>query len=473
MVTIEISSTDIKLMEIEEGRVIKWASLSLEPGMFEEEVISDPQALSVAVKQLMESSGIKARNIIASVSGLYSLSRIVTVPNPTGGPATQQAVLEAANEVMPLPEDELYLFWQAIDTIASGQQQVMVIGVPRDVIDSEMQALRAVDLNPRILDLKAMALIRAVHREQALILNIEPTSFDVVLIVNGVAEAMRTTAWQQDDLTVEEKAEHLAVALELTVGFYSSHHPASPLDPATPLFITGQMSGDLALMEKLQARVEYSTETLAPPLEYPAHLPVSQYAVNIGLALKGTAAARSLEQGSHSLSLPDINLLPQVYRPWKPSARQIYALCAIVAAAVLLFPMYQVTSDAMQKTAQLTTRYTAVNTLLEMRKTKIRSRQPLQKAINEYHTIVDMGGGFIKDISVINSLAEELGIQVGPISHGGGGISFSCQADSAHTFREYLAALKESDRFSSVSSPAYKHPDIKSSTLTLKPKPGE
>ena len=85
IVTLEIDTTAIRLMETREGRVVKWASLSLEPTMTRDGVISDPGALSTAVKQLMDSSGIKARDVIASVSGLYSVSRVVAVSNPPGG----------------------------------------------------------------------------------------------------------------------------------------------------------------------------------------------------------------------------------------------------------------------------------------------------------------------------------------------------------------------------------------------------
>ncbi len=120
MITLEISGTEIKLMETEGGKVIKWASRSLEPGMFEEGVISDPQALSAAVKQLMKSSGINGRDVTASVSGLYSLSRIVMVPTPPGETVTRPVVLEAAMDVMPLSEDELYLSWQTIATTEGG-----------------------------------------------------------------------------------------------------------------------------------------------------------------------------------------------------------------------------------------------------------------------------------------------------------------------------------------------------------------
>jgi len=470
VITLEITSTEIRLMETVGWRVIKWASCSLEPGMFEEGVISDPQALSAAIRQLMSSSGINGRNVTASVSSLYSLSRIVMVTTPPEEPVTRQAVLEAADEVMPLSEDELYISWQTIATTEGGQQ-VLILGVPRDVIDSEVQALRMAGVNPRILDLKTLALARVVNREQAIILNIGSTSYDVVVIVNSIPEVMRTTAWQADNLVAEDKAEVLAVALDLTVGFYNSHHPGFSLSLATPLFITGQTSGDLALMERLRARIEYPIEPLAPPLEYPEHLPVSQYAVNIGLALKESASSKNPSQDGYLLS--NINLLPQVYRPWKPSARQIYFFLAIVAAIALLFPLYQMTTDMGSKTAILETRYNTVNNELERRKAIIKDREPLQAAIGQYSTIVGMGGGLIEDLQVITSLAEEFGIEVGSIRHTGSQITFHSQADSRIVFIEFVTALEKSGRFSTPVIPPTGYPWVIGGSITIQPKPGD
>ncbi len=468
VVTIEICSTAIKLMETEGASVTRWATSLLEPGTFNDEILSDPPALSAAVKEFMASNGINSRNVTASVSGLYSLSRIVIVPVQSGGAVTQQAVLERANEVMPFSEDELYLSWQNISAVEGGQQ-VLVVGIPRDIIDAEVRALKMGGVNPRALDLKAMALARAVNKEQTLILNIEPTTFDIVIVVNGVAEVMHTTAWREGDLSPEEKAEHLAVALELAVGFYNSHNPGIPLDPATPLFITGTVSGDVTLREKFKNRIVYPIEPLAPPLEYPEHFPVSQYAVNIGLALKGMTAAKSPVQSRTTL---DINLLPQIYRPWKPSTRQRYFFVVIIALIALLFPLFQLYSGAAEETTILEKRYSLINTELQRRQLELAKRDPLQKVINEYQTIVAMGGGIVEDVNVINSTATEFGIEMQTITHRGNAISFNCQADSYLTFRNFIAALKESGQFSLVTSPAERFPYLTGGdiTITLQPK---
>jgi len=471
VVTLDIDSTAIRLLEVSGGKVRKWASISHEQDKVEEEEVSNPQALGNKVKQLMASSSIRASKVISSLSGLYSVSRIVNVPNPTAGLTLQQAALEAASEVMPLSADDLYLSWRTI-TIDEEGQQILAVGVPRDIIDDQVRALRAAGINPHILDLKAMALARLVNREQALILNIEPSSFDIVIIVNGLPEIMRTVAWQQEELTEENKVEHLAVNLELTAGFYNSQHHNTPLDIATPLFITGQITRDFSLMEKMEARLEYPIEPLVPPLECPQNLPVSEYAVNIGLALKGMALAPNPEQGGYSP--PNINLLPDVYQPWKPSAKQLYVTGLVIAAIALLFPLYQVTTNAMDETASLNREYTALNSELQQRQLELKRRVPLQEAIKEYDTIIDMGGNFTEDLAVIYDEAKELGVEVESASHEGDSITISCQAkdDDPVTFDNFVKALENTERFSKVTPPTEGFPYNTGGTIELEVKAG-
>lgn len=483
MVTLEITSTDIKLMEVNNGKITKWASRSLEPGVFVEEVVSDPQALGSAIRQLMASSGIKENKVIASVSNLYSLSRIVAVSVPPEQPITEQVVLEATEAVIPISPEALYLSWQ---TIATGQneQQILVIGIPRDILDSEIRALKTVGLDPYLLDLRTLALARVANKQEALVLNIDPASFDLIVVASGSPEVLRTTAWQPEDLSAEERAEQLISALELTVSFYNSRHPGSHLDQATPLFVTGQMSDDDEMLEYLKKEIEYPFEALSPPLEYPALLPVSQYAVNIGLAMKATAKPRvslnltigrrattSSEAERNGSSIPDLNLLPAAYRPWRPSAKQVYYSLAILAALGLLIPLYQVTTDAMKDTNTVRQKYNTVNSIMEQRKAELARHEPLQKEINQYGSIVAMGGGFVEDLTNIRSIARELGVKLQAITHSGSSISFNCEAPDYGVFRNFIAALEDSGRFTTPVTPPEGYPYIKGGAIKLTPKP--
>lgn len=469
IVTLDIDSATIKLMETRGRRVVKWASLSLEPTTAEEgeEEVSSSQTLGTAIKNLMASSGIEGRDVIASVSGLYSLSHLLP-----GRLTTREAIETAAAEIMPLPPEEFYLSWKTI-AVGEDETEVLVVGVPREVIDTEIRALRSVGISPRVLELRAMALTRVVNKERALILNIEPADLDIIMVVDGMPEIMRTIAWQPDDLSLEDRVEYLAATLELTVAYYDSNHPGTPLDPTTPFFITGEMSGDPALVEKLLARIGYPVELLAPPLEYPAHLPVSQYAVNIGLTLKGMAPDKTPEPGGYLP--PDINLLPEAYKPWKPSSRQIYFALLLIVFIGLLFPMYQVTGEAMGKTANLQAKYDVLNSQLQRRKDEIENRVPLQNAVNDYRAILNLGGYFTEDLEVIKTEARKLGVKLSPaISHQGDSISFSYEADDYLTFKAYAKALEETGRFvTPIELPEETYPPVARASLMLVPKTGE
>ena len=312
-------------------------------------------------------------------------------------------------------------------------------------------------------------------------LNIDTTSFDVIIVVHGVAEVLRTSAWQPLDLSAEERAEQLVSALNLTVSFNNSHQPGSPLDPATPLFITGQMSEDLALIGDIQGDIEYPIEPLTPPLEYPEHLPVSQYAVNLGLALKEPAAPgmrisftrknKEAPGNVGNIFIPDINLLPSVYNAWRPSARQVYASLAIVAAIALFFPIYGAATEAMKETSGVRQKYAAVNTLMQKRLAELGKREPLQKAITQYDSIVDMGGGFIDDLAAIRSIAEKRDVKIQTISQSGGAISFNCEAPDYTGFRDFIKDLEQNGRFTAPVIPPEGYPYIKGGPITLQPKP--
>lgn len=210
-----------------------------------------------------------------------------------------------------------------------------------------------------------MALVRAVDRKQALILNIEQSTFDSVLIADGVAQSMHTASWQPNGMSETDMAEQLTVVLELTVGAFNSTRPGSLFDPATPLFITGSMAGNQDLVAAILSRVAYPAGKIKPWLEYPPHFPASQYAVNIGLASRRLNTVRKLA-ASEQVPLT-MNLLPQMYRPWKPSSRQIYAFLAVTAIIALLIPTYNLISNVNAKTINLKTTYDRGKTQMERR----------------------------------------------------------------------------------------------------------
>lgn len=285
IVTIDIDSTAIKLLTTRGRRVQRWASAPPVPGIIEGGFILNPAALGAQVRQLMKTSHIRGNRFITSVSGLYSVSRILSLATYTEAPAGEDDLfMEETKRVLPMPLDEQYLSWQVLST-DEHEQRYLFIAMPKAVVDAQVQALRAGGINPDVMELKALALARAANREQALIVNAEPDSVDIAVVIGGKPQVLRTVA-QPINLTPEDRAQHVITILEHTVGFYNSRHPQSPVDPSTPLFLAGPIVESQHIRERMEAESTYPVEPIVAPLECPPNLPVSHYAVNIGLALR-------------------------------------------------------------------------------------------------------------------------------------------------------------------------------------------
>ena len=67
----------------------------------------------------------------------------------------------------------------------------------------------------------------------------------------------------------------------------------------------------------------------------------------------------------------------------------------------------------------------------------------------------------------------DLESEIEAITHEGSSITFTCQADSYTTFREYKTALEESGRFLTPVTPPEGYPYVKGGPIKLEPKPSE
>ncbi|MFC1999923.1 type IV pilus biogenesis protein PilM [Chloroflexota bacterium] len=286
-VTLDITSTEINLLSVKGRRVVRWASAPLEPGLVQNGLVLDPTALGRKVKRLMKASDIQSKKIVASVSGLFSTCRLLRLPLLSGEQLTQEPVMQAAEAILPVPMEGLYVSWQPIGDICNNGTGplALVVGTPQSIIDVEMTALRSAGVRPSILNLKIMALIRLIPRQNALIINMETDSLDIAIIVNGIPQIMRTVALPPS-MSIAGRVESVTRNLEQTVSFYNARHSGDPIEYDWPLSLAGgwvDHSPDAVRM--VQSIVPYPLTPLVMPLEYPENLPICEYAVNIGLAV--------------------------------------------------------------------------------------------------------------------------------------------------------------------------------------------
>jgi type IV pilus assembly protein PilM len=288
-VTVNIEERSLRLLTAKGGEVQKWGQMPLEPGLIENGLIRNPAQVSLAIDSLFREQKASKKGVITSLTviGLGSTSQIFDLPKMRPS-QLEEAINREARRVMPVPVEELYLSHQVIGE-EGDMQQVYVLGAPRDLVDAHVNALQMAGIQLKAIDLKPLALVRAVHQTNAVIADLESESFHVIVVADAIPDITRSAVLHREGLDPQEKARRLVQEVIRTIDFYNHSHPDKLLEPSVPVFLTGELTSIPSVYETIEAEIGYTIETPKSALACPEALPLPQFIVNIGLALKKEA----------------------------------------------------------------------------------------------------------------------------------------------------------------------------------------
>jgi Tfp pilus assembly protein PilN len=458
--TLNISSNSIRLLSVRGREVTKWGSMPLPPGLVKDGLILRPKVVGAVINSLFKSTGVPRKRVIASLTGLSFIHRTLTLPRMEREDLFE-AIQRAARREMLVPPEELYLCGQPISN-GSGEANFLVLGVPRNHIDVLVKALGEVDIRPYLIDLNPLALARVAHRKEAIIVNLEPDCFDIVLIADGMPAIMHTITPRGPGATLEENLRRLIDELLKTIEFYNNNHPQSPLSPAAPLLVTGELSADAAIGGLISAEVGHSVEPLKTTLKLPADLPAVLFATNIGLALK-KLPVKTVTDGD-STYFRDINLdilagQFGVRASWLRLPLVLLFLAVLTGLGVL-FPINQLNNQADAEAARLQTELTGLNKELEQTALLADRAKQVTDATNkviseaeaarqEYQYLIGTGGDFAYNLTLVTD-ALPPGAYFTSIDVGKNRINVAGGADNPFTVISYVTALEALGKFSDV-----------------------
>ena len=263
--TLSIEASSIRVLTLNGRRVERWGRTPLAAGLVKDGLIVQPKAVGQAVDALFKSLGEPKSRVIVSLSSVRSAPRLLTLPRAKRA-LLEEAMRRQAKKEMPLPLEEIYLSWQPIGE-KDDEREFFVLGVPRPIVDAQVQTLVESGVKPYIMDLKPIALARAVDHRDALIIDLEPDAFGIILVTDGVPAIWRTITLRQEGMVLEDMVQQMTEEVAKIVEFHNRGHRESPLSPATPAFLTGELSGDVTVIERIQAGMEHPVEPLVVPLE--------------------------------------------------------------------------------------------------------------------------------------------------------------------------------------------------------------
>ena len=322
-VTLYIEDTEIKLLVTKGMQVEEWASLLLEPKLVSDGVIVDEDQVAESIKKLYKLGGVSAKKVIAGLSGLNSIFRVITLPELS--PALlPEAVMNEARRVIPLPLEQVYLSHQPIPS-PKGETRLFLVAYPRNSTDTLLRTLRKAGLKPDVMDLAPLALARCANAPEAIIINSWLTYLDIVIITDRMPQVIRSLSLPTEAVSIEEKLPVIAEELARTVAFYNSSNPGKPLDSSVPVFVCGDLAEVSDSWPSLVGKAGYPVSELLPPIQFPETFSTGKFMVNIGLAIKG-----QLPGGEENYySIVDFNALPGAYQPPGISLTRIFVPVAI------------------------------------------------------------------------------------------------------------------------------------------------
>lgn len=331
-VTLYIEDTEIKLLVTNNREVEKWASLLLEPGLVSDGVIIDQDLVAEKIKELLTLQQVKTRKVIAAVSGLNSIFRVISLPELPKA-LIPEAAKNEANRVIPLPLEQVYLSHQVIPSPV-GETRIFLAAIPRNSTDALFRTMAKAGLSIYLLDIAPLALCRSADAPRAIVVNSWLSNVDIAIMVDRVPQVMRSLSLITESTSLEDKLPNIAEELNRTIAFYNSSHAEEPIDSSVPVFVCGDLAHEPDSWPSLVGELGSPVSVLPSPLPAPEAFDASQFMVNVGLSSKELLA----ETKEADFSIINLNAVPDEYIPRGISIMNIVA--PVAAAAVIAALVY-------------------------------------------------------------------------------------------------------------------------------------
>jgi type IV pilus assembly protein PilM len=461
-VTLYIDDTSIRLLVMQGQHIKKWAGVKLEPGLIVESVVLQESKVATRIKGLLNSQKVKTRKVVLGFSGMHSFTRPATLPRLPKS-MLAEAVIREARRVLPVPLEQLYLSWTVVPDHKE-RTQIFMVATPRKTADSLINTLKLAGLEASRMAIKPLALTKALPLNTAILLDLQPDEFDVVILSGGTAQPIRTVALPSEELTWDQKITTLANDLTRTIKFFDANNPEKMLNTKTPIYVSGELAHKAQYQKALEETTGRPVFELTPLLKNLDKLDAGYYMVNIAMTMKTSSSINA-----DAYEVANLNVLPIPYQPKRISLTKVTGIPGGIALAALVVPfvmMMQNTSsniNSMQQQLDTTNQFIVQKTAQRnaLKKNVAELEKKAAAAKNTYDKIRKPLGNIIINQEIINgdlfialtSLSQTVALE--SINEAGGellikGQALSIEDISAYTeaILQYARTLESSKRFS-------------------------
>jgi type IV pilus assembly protein PilM len=266
-VGLDIDGRYLAAAQVNDGRVVRGASLDLPEGLVRDGEVSDAAALADHLKRFAADAGLP-RNVRLGVANQQIVVRVVELPRIEDEKQRDAAVRFQASEAIAMPLDEAVLDHQIAGYAdahdGSPRMQVVVVAARRKMIESLLEAVKTAGLKVDGVDLDAFALVRTLAGNGD-----GPVDGARVFChlggVTNLAVAVGSSCFFTRPLSAvwddEDAGSRLADEIRLSIDYYMTQPQAKPV---VEVVVSGPGSSDHELVESLGVHLGLPTTVAAP-----------------------------------------------------------------------------------------------------------------------------------------------------------------------------------------------------------------
>lgn len=163
LVGIDIGSSSVKLVQLiheKDGyRLVHAAIQPLPPEAIVDNSLMDTTSITGAVKSLIQSLGIKTKDVVCSISGNAVIIRKISLP-ATSNEELEDQISWEAEQYIPFDINDVHLDFQIMgpDLIDPSKMQVLLVASKKDITEDYISLFTESGLHLNILDVDAFAL---------------------------------------------------------------------------------------------------------------------------------------------------------------------------------------------------------------------------------------------------------------------------------------------------------------------------
>lgn len=207
IIGLDINSSTISVMQLEKTKsdlkISRFASTLTPPELVREGLLSDPEAVGSAVRELLDSVGLTAKQgtAVASIGipGQSVVIRLMPVPKGMPNEELNDVVRQEAINNLPFPIDEANLDWCRVpgtgrmDPDGVEREDVLLGAIQKVIVDGYFRMAETAGIQLGKMDISSLAAVRAlafagqVGKEAlSLVVNIRQDATDITLVNKAV-----------------------------------------------------------------------------------------------------------------------------------------------------------------------------------------------------------------------------------------------------------------------------------------------